>query len=249
MFQPLLGPELVGAAAAICTVDVAACPPLVAVMITVPATIACTIPVPDTVAVPLFDDDQDIVAPLTGLPAESMADAASWLVCPTLSLRLAGVTTTDATVGGAGALTVTAAVAETPPPETVIVAVPCLTSVTVPADTVAIAELDELHVSVTPLTVLPEAASGTAESCAVFPGTPVTVVGESAIAETGGALTVTATVAVMLPSEAVIVVVPCFTSVTRPAELTFAIVASDDDHEALCPVTVLPDASLNTADT
>jgi hypothetical protein len=248
MFHPPPGPLLVGCEAMTCTVAVAAWPPLVAVMITVPATIACTTPVPDTVAFPVFDDDQDIAAPLIAFPEASIAVALSWLVLPTLRLMLLGVTTTDATVGGAGALTVTLAVADTPLPETVMVAVPCLTRVTVPADTVATAVLDELHASVTPLTVLPDASSGTADNVDVFPGTPVTVVGESAIAATGGALTVTVTDAVMLPSEAVTVVLPCFLSVMRPLELTFATVASPDDHETVCPETVLPDASLATAE-
>jgi hypothetical protein len=217
-------------------------------MITAPATTARTIPVPDTVAIPVFDDDQDTVAPLMGFPEASTALAVSWVDCPTVMFTLVGVTTTAETVAGAGAVTVTPAVAETPLPDTVIVAVPCLTKVTVPPDTVATAVFDELHPSVTPLTVLPEASSGTAESCAEFPATPVRLVGESAIDASGAAFTVTVTVAVMLPSDAVTVVLPCFLSVTRPAELTFAIVASAEVHETVCPVTVLPDASLGAAD-
>jgi hypothetical protein len=102
MFHPLLGPLLGGCAAAICTFAVAVCPPLVAVMITVPATIACTIPVPDTVAIPVFDDAQDIAAPGMAFPDPSIAVPVSWPVCPALRLRLLGVTTTDATTGAAG---------------------------------------------------------------------------------------------------------------------------------------------------
>ena len=72
---------------------------------------------------------------------------------------MAGETVTDATAGGAAALTVTAAVAVTLPDAAVIVAVPCLTSVTSPDDeTVAVAELDEDHATVAPEIGLPEAS-------------------------------------------------------------------------------------------
>ena len=154
---------------------------------------------------------------------------------------------TDATVGAVGALTVTDALAETPAPVTVIMAVPCLTKVTSPDDTVAVALFDELQVSATPVTAFPDASSGTAASWVVFPGTPVTVEGARAMATTGGAVTVTASLAVTPPVDAVIVAVPDAFSVTRPLELTFAADAFDDAHDTVGPTTVLPEASLRTA--
>jgi hypothetical protein len=126
---------------------------------TVPAANACTNPVPDTVATPALDDDQVIAAPVITFPDASLAVAVSCADWPTVTLAVAGETLTDATAGGAAALTVTAAVAVTLPDAAVIVAVPCLTKLTRPDDeTVAVAELDVDHVIAAPDSALPEAS-------------------------------------------------------------------------------------------
>ena len=55
-------------------------------------------------------------------------------------------------------------------------------------------------------------------------------------------------VAVTLPVDAVIVAVPCLTSVTSPFEDTVATPVFDDDHASTTPVTALPFASVRAAE-
>jgi hypothetical protein len=236
----------VGAAGALTvTPAVAFTVPDAAVMVAVPCLTNVTIPDDETVAVAVVDDDHVIVAPEIALPDPSWAVAVSCIASPGTPVIVAGASMIAATVG---ALTVTPAVAFTAPDAAVMVAVPSLTNVTIPDDeTVAVAVVDDDHVIVAPEIALPDASWAVAVSCIAFPGTPVIVAGASMIAATVGALTVTPTVAEMPPSEAVIVAVPCLINVTSPLELTLAADALDDVHDTVCPVTVLPEASLGTA--
>jgi hypothetical protein len=221
------------------------------VMITVPTVNACTNPVADTVATPVFDDVQLTAAPVTTFPDPSRAAAVNCTEFPAVTLAAVGETVTEATVGGGGASTVTPADAVTPPAAAVTAADPCLTSVTIPDDdTLAVAELDEDQVTVTPLIGLPEASWATAVSCLLVPGIPVTVVGDRTTEATGGgggALTVTPTVPVTPPADAVMVAVPCFTRPTMPDDDTVAVAELDEDQVTVTPLIGLPEASWTTA--
>lgn len=76
---------------------------VVAVMFVDPAPLAVTSPVLLTVATELFDETQLKVRPEMAVPSDCLALALSCAVSPSeVALTLAGVTTTDATVGGGG---------------------------------------------------------------------------------------------------------------------------------------------------
>jgi hypothetical protein len=139
----------------------------------------------------------------------------------------------DSAIDATGAaLTVAPIVAVTAPADAVIVAVPCLTSATNPLEeTVATLVLDDAQESTTPVTALPLASRGAAETCVVLPGTPVIALGESTMEATGpigGAVTVTPVADDTPLADAVIVAVPCLTRVTRPEDETVAIDEFDD---------------------
>ena len=76
-------------------------PPLLAVMLAVPA--ATPVAMPSlTVATPPFDEAQVKLTPVITAPCWSVASAFTLCVCPTAMLALAGVTLMDATVGADG---------------------------------------------------------------------------------------------------------------------------------------------------
>src|SRR5207244_11741449 len=94
--------------------------------------------------------------PLSGLPLASLGVAASCTVAPTRTLTVAGLTVTEATGGGASAVTVTAVVPLCPSLVAVIVAGPAATPLTSPLPlTVATAVLLLAHVTTRPLIGLP----------------------------------------------------------------------------------------------
>jgi hypothetical protein len=72
-------------------------PLLVAEIVAVPAPIAVTVPLDDTVATPVLELDQMKVVPAMTPPVSSRPVAASWVVCATVIDTTSGVTTTDAT--------------------------------------------------------------------------------------------------------------------------------------------------------
>jgi hypothetical protein len=72
-------------------------PLLVAEIVAVPAPIAVTVPLDDTVATPVLELDQTKVVPAMTPPVASRPVAASWVVCATVIDTKSGVTTTDAT--------------------------------------------------------------------------------------------------------------------------------------------------------
>ena len=119
---------------------------------------------------------------------------------------------------------------------TVIVASPAPTACTTPAsDTVAIASLDEDQV-----TFLFVASAGATVAVRVMSASPTareSVLGDTVtpVTATVAALTVTAHVAVKLPSTVVTVIValPAPTAVTSPVADTVATVSSDEDQVTL----------------
>src|ERR1043166_1858148 len=96
-------------------------------------------------------------------------------------VAVAGVTATEATATGAGAVTVNAAVPVFPPLLAEMVAEPAVTPVTSPlADTVATAALLLLQAKLCPASVLPAASFATAASCEVPPTVRLAVAGVTA---------------------------------------------------------------------
>src|SRR5438128_1900801 len=172
--------------------DVPLCPSLVAVIVTVPATLPVTSPLELTVASMVLLLVQVTVRPVSGLPFASFGVAASWTVLPSFTEADAGVTVTEAT----GTFeTVTLAVPLCPSLVAVIVAVPATLPVTSPlALTVATEVLLLAHVTVRPDSGFPFASLGVATSCTVPPTWTVAVAGVTPTDATGtvGALTVTA---------------------------------------------------------
>lgn len=124
------------------------------------------------------------------------------------------------------------AVALTVPNVAVIVAAPFATAVTRPvALTVAAAAFELAHVNVTPGTTTPLASFASATSCVVAPRDPSdAVAGVTVDVAGGGCVTVTVPVPLMPIAVAVTVVVPMATPVSRPDELTVAVLACEDVH-------------------
>ena len=134
------------------------------------------------------------------------------------------------------------------PDVAVIVAVPLATEVTRPADdTVAMDELDVVHVTVAPDIVFPTASFTVAASVAVSPNDAnERLVGDSVTVEAAWD-TVAVAVALTEPDVAVIVAVPSATEVTSPADDTVAMDELDVVHVTVAPDMVLPTASFTVA--
>jgi hypothetical protein len=130
-----------------------------------------------------------------------------------------------------------------------IEALPPATPVTTPVDeTDAMLLLEELQVTVRPVTGLPDASSAVAVACVVW---PTATEDELMLTETD-AMTTFVTVTPTLPftpsTVAVIVAEPAATAVTRPVEETVAIFASDVDQVTVRPEITAPEASFAVAD-
>jgi hypothetical protein len=128
----------------------------------------------------------------------------------------------------------------------VIVADPAATPVTTPLElTVAAEALPVDHVTVCPVMTFPCASRTVAESGVVAP-TPIDAeVGETVTVVTtglggGGALTVTLDVPDWPELNAVMIAEPAATPVTRPLELTDAVLALLVDHDTLWPDITFP---------
>ena len=167
-------------------------------------------------------------------------------------LAVAGVTAIEASVGGGGttAVTVRAAVPLTPLREAVIVAVPAATPVARPAAfTVAVATLELVQVAVD-VTFAVELSLyvAVAVNCCVAPAERLGAEGVRAMDVTvaAEAVTVRVAVALMPPTDAVIVLVPAATPVARPAELTVAAAVSELFH-VTDDVTLAVESSLKVA--
>jgi hypothetical protein len=166
-------------------------------------------------------------------------------VPPTIIGVVGAETVTLAT--GAG-VTVIVAPPLCPSLEAVIIAVPVATAVTRPcASTVAIAVLPETQVTERPVSVFPFASRVVAVACDV--PTAVIDVGTSDTLTdaTGATLTVIAAVPPCPSLEAVIVVLPAPTAVTRPVVLTDAAVVLLELHVTTRPLRTLPLPSFVTA--
>ena len=142
----------------------------------------------------------------------------------------------------------TAAVPLAEPEVAVIVAVPLATAVTNPADeTVAIDELDVVHVTVAPDIVVPPASFTVAAKVTVSSmAAKVFVLGATVTFEATW-VTVTELDPLAEPEVAVIVTDPVATEVTSPADETVATDVFDDDHVTSGPEIAVPAASFTVA--
>src|SRR5215831_9292470 len=241
---PLVPPETVIA-------EVPLFPSEVAVIVADPAAPPVTRPVPFTGAMLVALLDQVMVRPVSTFPPASFVVAVSWIVDPTATDALAGLTVTVATGGGADAVTVIDAVPLLPSLVAVIVAVPAATPVTSPpllTVAVPVAPLDQ--VMLRPVRTLPFASLVVAASWTVFPTATEALAGLTVtVATGGGAEAVTVIVAVpLLPSlVAVIVAVPAAPPETSPLPFTVAVPVAPLDQVMLRPVRTLPFASLVVA--
>jgi len=178
-----------GPAGVTVTVAVPLCPSLVAVIVAAPCPCAVTSPLLLTVAIPAALVLHDTVRPESGFPAESRGVAVNCRVWPTVRLRLAGLTVTDAT-----GTTTTATVTEADFPSlvAVIVAVPAALAVTSPLLlTVTTPAALVLHDTVRPESGFPAESRGVAVSCPVWPTVRSRPVGLTVIEATETEVTLT----------------------------------------------------------
>jgi hypothetical protein len=205
-------------------------PSLVATMLTLPAPIPVTRPVPDTVATPVLSEDQTMTRPVNTLLFASRVVAVACVVWPIWIGDAASDKLTEAT--GIG-VTVSVALPVWPPLAAVMWAVPTANAATTPPlDTVATVVLSEVHVTMRPVSTLLAASRNVALACAFCP--TFMVLGESATLTlaTGTWDTVIEEVPVCPSLVAVIVVVPMVAAaaVTRPLVDTVATAGLLDDH-------------------
>jgi len=150
-------------------VEVPLFPSLVAVIVAVPTVIPVVSPLLVTVAAVVLLLAHVTVRPVSTLPPASLRVAASWTVCPTVTLADAGLTVTDAT-GTLVVVTVMVEVPLCPPLTAVIVADPDATPAVSPLlSTVATAALLLAQVIAQPERGLPAESSGVAVSCSAWP--------------------------------------------------------------------------------
>jgi hypothetical protein len=211
---------------------------LVAVIVAVPGPAAVTVtavplgPVSGlTVSTAVLLEVQPIVRPASTLPFESFVTAVSDCVPPT-TIGVVGAESVTELTGAS--ITVIEEVPVTPSLVAVIVTgPPAATPVTKPlASTFATAVLFELHVTARPASTLSAASLVTAVSCCVgvTPITRLTVAGLTVTVATGTGLTVTTTVEVFPPADALIVAEPGLSAASTPVALIDAIVGSELDQ-------------------
>ena len=183
------------------TVAVPVWPSLAAVMVAVPSATPLTRPAPSTVATAPSLVVHVTVRPERGFPFTSLRVAPSCTVAPIYTLAGLGLTVTEAT---ARLVTVTAAVPLCPSLVAVMVADPTATPLTRPlGDTVAIALLLVVHVTVRPESTFPTASFATAVSCRVEPTDKPTETGLTETEATGTLDVVTVAVPLRPPTLAV----------------------------------------------
>jgi len=188
------------------TVPVPLRPSLVAVIVAVPTPWAVTRPVVLTLATPAALVVHVTDRPVRTFPAASRNVVVNCPVCPTVRLRVLGVTLTDAT---GASVTVTLAVPLCPSHVAVIVADPAPCAPTSPAGlTVATPAAFVTHVTTRPLSGLPAASLGVAVSCPVCPPVRLNVLGVTPTDATGTSVTVTVADPLRPSLVAVIVAVP-----------------------------------------
>jgi hypothetical protein len=220
-------------------------------METLPATLAVTSPDDETVAMAPFPELQPITRPVSTLLLASRVAAESCTVAPTSRLALDGVTDTDATGIGAGALTLSAEALLLPSLEALIIALPEATALTVPApSTVAIAEFELSQVTTRSAIGFPLASSSVAVAWAVCPvttaeGLSVTIT--VAMGVGGGGVTAMAAWPETPSLTALTRAVPGATAEITPESLTLAIDALDVNQVTGRSVRTTPFASLGVA--
>ena len=252
-------PDGVGGAAVTVSVVDPLTPPLVAVIVVVPAATAVASPLALIVATLALLDVHVIVRPVSTFPLASLRTALNCTpAAPTTIDGAVGDTVTEATVGGGGggaAVTVSVVVPLAVPLVAVIVVVPAARPVARPlALIVATLALLDVHVIVRPVSTFPLASLRTAlNRTAGEPSTMDGATGETVTEATvgggggGAAVTVSVVVPLAVPLVAVIVVVPAATPVARPLALIVATLALLDVHVIVRPVSTFPLASLRTA--
>jgi hypothetical protein len=195
--------------------DVSLLLPVTAVIVTVPAFLPVTRPLDDTVATwPLLVCHVNAAAIV--FPAASNALAVSCTVPLIAIVAEGGVTVTDATGPG---VTVIEPEPDLPSLVAVIVVVPTNTPVARPdAETVAVAVLPDVHVTVRPVSTLPKASFNVAVNCCVEPLATFADAGATVTVATGASVTVTTDVPDCDSLVAVMVDVPGRTPVTTPFE-------------------------------
>jgi hypothetical protein len=237
-----------GGAAVTVTDVVPLTPPLVAVIVVLPAATPVTNPLADTVATALFPLDQLTVCPFSTAPVESSAVAVSCTVAPTWTDAGFGSTLTLATAaggGGVGEVIVTV-------PESLAPPVVALT-LNFPFDFPAVYNPEDVMV---PPVALHEAVIGLddpslhvamAAYCCVASVMSVTELGDIETLLTVAAGTLMLAVPVFPSLVAVMVAEPAAFAFTTPAALTVATPLFEVDHVTVRPVNVDPFASFNVA--
>ena len=141
-------------------------PPLVAVMVALPAANAVTSPDAETVASAVLSELHVMTRPSSTPPLASRVIAVACVIWPTVSDAELRETPTDDTGAGEGAAIVTAALPAWPSLVAVMVALPAVTAVTSPdAETVAASVLSDFHAMVRSARTTPPASRVTAAAC------------------------------------------------------------------------------------
>jgi hypothetical protein len=228
---------------------------LVAVIVAVPAPAAVTVTVAPlavltelaalTVNTAVLLENQLTVRPESVLPPASFGVAVNACVPPTII----GVTGTERVTAATGAgLIVSVALPVFPSLMAMTCTEPAPTAVTNPdEDTVAIAELPELHITLRPVRMLPDASRVVAVACVVCPTVMAVDASDTVTRATGTGTTVIEEVPVFPSLVAVTVALPSATAVTKPLADTLAIDGASDDHVTVRPIRTLLLASLVSA--
>jgi len=221
-------------------------PSLVAVMVAVTGDAPLTTPLDDTVATEGALELHVTVRPVRTTPFASFVVAVSVVDVNATMVALAGLTVTVLT--GAG-VTVTVALPLFVSLVAVIVAVPGATPVRTPvAETVATAELLELHATWRSVTTVPLTSLTVTLRLPLVVAGMVSVAGETVTVPTGIGVTVTDAVPVFPSLVAVIVALPAPTAVTTPLDDTVATALLLVVHVIVRPVRTTLFASRVVAD-
>ena len=222
-------------------------PSLEAMIFAVPGETAATTPVvAEIVATVVLSELHAIALPVRTFPFASRAVAVACEVPTEVIEAGESATVMEATEAG---VTVTVAAPVLLSLVAMMFAVPAVTAVTTPVcETVATAELSELHATERPVRVLPLASFNVAVAWEV----PIAVMlagdSETLTVATGAALTVMLDVPVFPSLVAVIVAEPALIAVTTPLASTEAIPAALEDQITTRPVRRFPFESFTAAD-
>lgn len=218
---------------------------LLAVMVAVPAAIAVTTPVDDTVATLALLELHVTGRSVTTVPSESFTVTERAKFCVTSIALLVGETVTLAT---GNPVTVTAVVPDFPSLVAVIVVLPCATPVTRPrSETVAIAGLLDDHATTRPVTMFPFTSRTVALIWTLVPITIDGPCGCTATEPTATFETMRSAVPLLPSLVAVTVALPWVTAVTIPWAETVATAELELDHTTVRPFSAFPAESASVA--